>query len=99
MSRRRVAWFSLLDGNLVDKNGIEWINLALGSFMAGWYEYEMNSGVQPDFERNHRRAFCLTKKRGKSVEVEWHATEREMLKFRAVRYRGSYSSVRMAHCH
>jgi hypothetical protein len=80
MSRWRVAWFSLLlDGNLVDKNGIEWIKLALGSFMAGWYEYEMNSGVQPDLERNHRRDVCLPQKQGKSLEVVWHATEREML--------------------
>ena len=28
--------------------------------------------------------------------MEWHATDREMWKFSAVRYRGSYSSVRGA---
>jgi len=59
----------------------------------------MNSGVQQDLERNHRRAFCLPKKQGKSLEVQWHATGEEVLKFRAVRYRGSYNSVRGAQCH
>ena len=67
--------------------------------MAVCYEYEMNSVVQQDLERNLLRAFCLPKELGKRLEVEWHTTEWEMLKFRSVRYRGSYSSVRGAQCH
>jgi len=80
-------------------DGIEWIELALGSFMAGCYEYEMNSCIQQYLEVNHRKALCLPKKQGRGLEVEWHATEREMWKFGAVRYRGSCSSVRGAQCH
>jgi len=43
-------------------DGIEWIELALGSFMAGCYEYEMNSCIQQYLEVNHRKALCLPKK-------------------------------------
>jgi hypothetical protein len=67
--------------------------------MACCYEYEMNSGVQQDLECNLLRAFCLPEELGESLELEWHATDRESLKFSVVRYRGSYSSVCVAQCH
>ena len=67
--------------------------------VAGCYDYEINSGIQQDVERNQRRDFCLQKKQGRGLEVEWHATGGEVLKFGDVRYRGSYSSVRGAQCH
>ena len=64
----------------------------------GCYEYEMNSGVQEELELNLLTTFCLQKKLSKSVELKWHATEREMLKFSAVQYRVPYSSVSGALC-
>jgi hypothetical protein len=67
--------------------------------MAGYDEYKMNGGVQQILERKMLRAFGLPKKLGKSLEVEWHPTDLEILKFSVVRYRGSYSSVCGAQCH
>ena len=67
--------------------------------MADCYENEMNNDVQQDLELNLLRAFCLQKELGKSLEVKCHATEREMLKLGAVRYRVWYSSVCGALCH
>jgi hypothetical protein len=57
--------------------------------MAGCYVYEMNRGVQNELELNLLRAFCLQKELGRSLELKWHATEREVLKFSGVPYRGS----------
>jgi len=67
--------------------------------MADCYENEMNNDVQQDLELNLLRAICLQKELGKSLEMKWHATEREMSKLGAVRYRVGYSSVCGAVCH
>jgi len=67
--------------------------------MADCYGNEMNSDVQKDLELNLLRAICLQKGLGKSLELQWHATEREMLKLGAVRYRVGYSCVCGALCH
>jgi len=48
--------------------------------MADCYEYEMNNDVQQVLELNLLRAICLQKELGKSLELKWHATERELLK-------------------
>ena len=53
--------------------------------MADRYENEMNNDVQQDLELNLLRAICLQKELGKSLEMKWHATEREMSKLGAVR--------------
>ena len=67
--------------------------------MADCYEYEMNNDVQEDLELNLLRAICIQKELGKTLELKCQATEREMLKFGAVRYRVGYSSVCGALCH
>jgi len=43
--------------------------------MLGFYEYEMNSGVQPDLELNVQRAISVPKDVGKSLELKCNATK------------------------
>jgi len=62
--------------------------------MSDCYENEMNNDVQQDLELNLLRAICLQKELGKRLELKCQATEREMLKLGAVRYRVCYSIVR-----
>jgi hypothetical protein len=67
--------------------------------MTDCYEYEMNNDVQQELELNLLRAFCLQKELGKILELKEEATEREMLKLGAVRYRVCCSSVCGALCY
>ena len=70
--------------------------------MADCYDYEMNSGVQESVKLNLQtfrvQSLLSSEEAKQESRPEMTRTEREMLKFSAVRYGGSYSSVCVALC-